>query len=219
MAVERLSLKQLLDAIASLDVEHILVDVERDGRSIVLPPAVLTMFAGSDGKLDSPADASGRLPVLEQNSPTTLTQAQYTTRLLQSMGHPGVGARPYTSVNDAANAEGRYGIYSDIMLEGGSVANHKLVDKVAGYRAVVALVSLWSDTAQTYTLALQDEDNAACELVNPFLSVRVPTAGDHIPLYGIVARASADDKDLEVDIGGGAGAEALNLTYIYWYET
>ena len=116
------------------------------------------------------------------------------------------------------NKHHRFGVLGAMTLAAGVLNNHTLIAGIANYYACVRVWGLWSDTADTYTLTFQDEDDVAAVGVPAALAVAV-AANEVTPLYGINMHAATDDDDLEVDVAGGAGIEELYLLYEYWYET
>jgi len=110
-----------------------------------------------------------------------------------------------------------------ITLAGGSVADQELVPALADYYGVVQLKALIADSADTYELVFQDEDDVVCAGLGAAGRVDVVVGTAYVPVslepFVITQATETENKALEVDVGGGAGAEELCLLYEYWYET
>ncbi len=113
----------------------------------------------------------------------------------------------------------RIGQLGDMTLAGGVLNNHQLVPAVAGYYACIKVTSIWSDTADTYSMAFQDETDVALTGMPATADWLIANPDEAIPMYGMTGFAAADNRAIEVDIAGGGGVEALYLQYVYWYET
>jgi hypothetical protein len=104
---------------------------------------------------------------------------------------------------------------------------------LGGFHCYVQPICIWSDTADHYTFAFEDADDADCfpfatpiavetkgaNEVAPFCATH-GVAGDNsgspplLPLWRNNAPATA----LEVDVAGGAGVEEIVLWFNRWYE-
>ena len=136
---------------------------------------------------------------------------------------PTIGSRPYTSETSMLNIRRKY-VFVPFTLAGGVLANNTILDKTTGYFGACRPLGLIADSADTYILTHQDEDDTAMIGVTVDSAARVDVVvGTAYVWYPIenapVFYGSADNKTIEVDISGGAGTEKGCILYEGWYET
>ena len=212
---EMLTVAQILDEVAERDLLDLRIAVERDGKDLVLTPEILAMFfPDENGRLHPLIDTSGEITEVSAGQ---ISSDQAKLRWESRSQTPSFDG-PADDETESWRCEPKVGLFQDIVLSGGSKANHQLHPGLAGFYGGIWVHGLWSDTADTYTLAFQDEDDAACTPINPAFSVTVPAAGDFV-LLDLILRGPSDAKAIEVDVGGGGGTEELNLSYDVFYGT
>ena len=128
-------------------------------------------------------------------------------------------------INPAVNANYQRRLLSvPFTLAGGVLANAEILAKATGFYGVVRPLGLIADSADTYILTHQDEDDDPCIGVTVDGVARVDVVvGTAYVWYPIekppVFYGDTDNKAIEVDISGGAGAEKGCILYEGWYET
>lgn len=181
-----------------------------------------------------PGNSNGELPQVEKNS------AAINAKLANVEGNERynrdglVNVSPAGGGGSSANAQKRF-VGISATLVGGSLANVVILPALAGFTGYIQPYALWSDTADEFTLAFQDEDDAAllpAAVVALQVDVKHPNeaapiggthgvAGDNsgAPIFPLVFQGIADNKALEVDISGGTGGEEMGVFLKRWYET
>lgn len=144
---------------------------------------------------------------------TNVQGAQYLNRQVHPwFTHP-------TNTDKAWEGRFRY-IAKSITLVGGALANLELLPALAGYTGHMLFVGLNMNSADTYVLTFQDEDDAQLLPKPNRIDAVIGTAYvPYTPEKSLTFSGIADNKALEVDITGGAGAEEGGIYGIGYYET
>lgn len=212
MPDDTLTLKQLYDELINKSVLDVRIPVKYEGKDIVISPEIAALFyPDNTGRLQPLLNTSGQITESGMvGAGSNIAQIVVLQRYLNS--------KPtWNSSTSSSTVEDRIGVYGDILLSGGAKADHKLVDGVAGLRVVMHVLGFWADTADTYTLAFQDEDDAPATGINAAFAVVLAAGNTFVPLDLYFSYPTAA-KDAEVDIGGGSGTEECQITYVWSLE-
>ncbi|GAG92852.1 unnamed protein product, partial [marine sediment metagenome] len=148
-----------------------------------------------------------------------LDAVNYTNVIDRNMLSPptfaGISGTP-TEWDEYHRMIGRLG---DMVLAAGVLNNHVLVPALAGFNACIKIHSVWSNTADTYSLTFQDEDDVTLTGMPVVVDFVIAANNTAVDAYGMTGFAATVNDAIEVDIAGGAGVEVLYLAYEFWYET
>lgn len=223
MAAKFTDLRTYLATVLARAADKISIKLNRgEAHDVEFEEPKLVLIAGqlkSDGTITGPA-ADGKVAMTETSAAAIAASASGLDTTQDRTAWPTVqGGKPDTDV---------YLGVAQITLVGGSKADNVLVPAVAAKYGVIMPFAGWSDTADTYTFAFQDEDNTAltpalCTEFNVTWAVLktcigfggATTGPYHFPWF----KGTVVNKALECDITGGAGAEKIVVWFWYWYES
>jgi hypothetical protein len=147
LAEETLTLKQIYEEVANLDILDMVVPVTREGKNLVLTPEILAMFKPDvNGRLHPIVDTSGKGPVVE-NSATAILTALDKQPILKNLLVSLVGTFEggLNTETDAWRAQHKF-FNTPLQASGaGTLASVALVPPVASHRACMRIWGIWSD--------------------------------------------------------------------------
>ncbi len=214
------------------------VEAQTDGVMKVSDVVVPVMFVDtsppthgiSDGPQARPLaiDTSDQLGVKEASGTNI---AQHTSRTVSQLMALQPTVEPKNISDSATVTINRQPLegFATMAMAGGVIADQVLVPARAGYRGVVQPYAVQSPSAAIVPLItiFQDEDNAGLGGQNGVIHTTLlqyflcafgqTTSNDNVPLRPITMYGTVANKDVEVDLSGGAGAEQVNMWYLYWW--
>ena len=194
-------------------------ELQRSGWASLIGSGVLGL-TDTGSLVWLPQDSTGRQPVIGQYDANIQNNTQGTA-YASLAPVPSVGAMGITDMSKLSYLHTRMG-FTEVQLSAGVLPNVSLVPAAPGYYGVLCLCGLMSDTPGTYQLTVQDEDdNDVDGGIGGRVDMVVSTA--YVPEWErepvAFWKVGRDNKALEVDISGGAGAEKIGIYYKYHYET
>ena len=217
MSKVKIPLRQLVTEITSKPVEDIMIEVEYEGKNLVLDQRALDalMTVDSTGRPHTTLDTSGRMT--EVSAATIQQNTAYTTAgaWVSNCNLVGVPVS-YTGLS----------IYNHVFKKvvtlvaadgGGLVAATPLVTGPAGYYPVIDGLLLWSTVADTFTANFTPTGGAVvgpAALSYTTVASVVNTATEKGLWYNLT-----DASVINIDISGATVGMVIHVVVFYHYET
>jgi len=175
-------------------------------------PVVVVGFPGSDDSFNAPADTSGRMPVVEQNSSSTLTNvAAHTNSLRYGL----FGGGPLFGVAPSATSAIQHRILAvdATCTAGGELSATTLVDALTSYTGYCYIEGVWSD---------QTDAGAVCTITGGTPTpITVVTNANTFTALGIWLQGTADATAIQISAAAGQfqANQVLQFQGTFHYET
>lgn len=234
MAEETLTLKQIYEEIANLDILDIRVPIVRKGKDLVVTPEILAMFKpDSTGRLHPIMDASGRITeasaqAIANSCNDVATQA---TLIKDALSNQAIIKNLLVSISESfeggINTETdswrfqHRTMFAPIVADGaGEIPSTDFAPALAGYRTCIKITHVFSDQTKA---AISMVFGTTSGLTRGIVNIDMTTVANGVaPEYGpgLLWEGSAVNEAIFVSCAAGQCGNDQLLWFIgqVWYE-